>query len=391
MSIKTKFVLCLVFGVLFFIPFSVKAGLTINEIMYDLDDADIDWIEIYNSGNEESDISLLKLLISNSTANHSIKAYSGKPILNTGEYGVIVVNSQVSSYIEKWGSEGNLFTASFSLPNVSEEETATIQINQGDKISPIDSVTYEALFGASGDGNSLQIIDGSLKSSTPTPNKENVFDPNSVVGEDDNEEEDNDDDDDEDEEEDDEKTISKPKIKAKIFVKNTVYSEEPIELEGVILENGKKSKYRGRYYWNFGDGSFKEEFGYSKKFRHIFYYPGEYVVSMEYYPDAFSIEPDYIERIVINVIPVNISITKVGGEKDFGIEITNSSQGEIDVSEWYLIGDRKVFFFPKKTIVLPQKSLTVSSRLTGFSSSGKESIKMYSSRGELISQYLIEK
>src|SRR3989338_7977531 len=110
-------IILLFVAVIFFFGFQgARAEVVINEIMYDLDGADIDWIEIYNNGSD-IDITTLKLLISNSSSNHGILKYSGSEILQQGEYGVIVVTSQISSYVSKWGSSGNIFTSSFSLPN----------------------------------------------------------------------------------------------------------------------------------------------------------------------------------------------------------------------------------------------------------------------------------
>src|SRR3989344_6766049 len=135
MSKKLLLVFLFVF---FFNSQSGEAAVVVNEIMYDLDGADIDWVEVMNNGNEDIDLSTLKLLISNSTSNHGINNSSGSSILHGGEFGVIVNNSVISNYTEKWGSNGNIFTASFSLPN----ESGKIEINDGGKDSPIFFVSF---------------------------------------------------------------------------------------------------------------------------------------------------------------------------------------------------------------------------------------------------------
>ncbi len=141
----------------------------ISEIMYDLDGADIDWVEIHNEDSADIDIVTLKLLVSNSTSNHEIVKYSGSQVLHGGEYAVIVPTSQISAFVDKWGSSGNIFTSSYTLPNT----TAKIEINNGDKDTPMDSVTYASSQGASADGKSLQFISGSWVSATPTPSSAN--------------------------------------------------------------------------------------------------------------------------------------------------------------------------------------------------------------------------
>src|SRR3989344_9414323 len=115
---KKTFLVLVVFAFLFSYRF-VLASPIINEFMYDLDGADIDWVEIYNGDSAEVDLTALKLLISNSTSNHGIVFHSGSQVLHQGDYGVIVPASQISAFISKWGNSGNLFTASFSLPNES--------------------------------------------------------------------------------------------------------------------------------------------------------------------------------------------------------------------------------------------------------------------------------
>lgn len=62
-----------------------NANLEITEVMYNLDGADIDWIEIYNPDSSDVDVTEIKLLISNNTFNHDIKGYSGSQYLHKGE------------------------------------------------------------------------------------------------------------------------------------------------------------------------------------------------------------------------------------------------------------------------------------------------------------------
>lgn len=371
-------------GILFGSSDIVEAKIIINEIMYDAEGADVDWIEVYNTGDTQVDIATLKLLVSNSTSNHAIKSYSGSSTLLGGEYGVVVVNSQVTGFTERW-SATNIFTASFSLPNVAGEQTATVEINTGDKNAPIDKVTYEEILGAKGDGSSLQLIDRAWKASVPTPGEENIFNP---ILSDEDEDRDTGSSTDDDTATGKTKTISKPKIKAKIFSSNVVFAGEPANFRAAIMENTTEGTYRGKYYWNFGDGASLTEIDYPKKQSHIYYYPGEYAVVMKYYGGVFTETPDYETRITVKSVPVEVSIKKVGGWKDFGVELLNNSAYEIDVSGWSIIAGRKFFIFPKDSIILAKKSLTISGRLTGFSAGDESEVSLYSSTGEIISRLL---
>src|SRR3989344_2194519 len=166
----SKKIILVIFPLIIFFSFhTAQATVVINEIMYDLDGGDIDYVEVVNQGETGIDLSTFKLLISNSTSNHAINSFSGSPVLLSGKYGVIIPTSSISKYVDKWGNSGNIFTSSFSLPN----STAKVEINDGDKTAPISSVTYDSSQGASGDGESLQFLGGSWVSASPTPGVEN--------------------------------------------------------------------------------------------------------------------------------------------------------------------------------------------------------------------------
>ena len=391
MSHKFKLVL-LVVGFFVFVPFSASAQVLINEIMYDSDGSDIDWIEVYNDTEEAINLTSYKLLISNSTSNHSIKEYSNGTELKSGEYAVIVVNSQISAYLDYFGNLGKIFTASFSLPNVTEDQIATVQINKGDKTSPIDSVSYEMILGANGDGNSLQLLEGDWKSSSPTPNEKNSFVEGSA----------NQDDDTDGNPKSESKDIStekkKPIVKAKIFTKAVTFAGEPTNFLGAVTENSKVSTYKGSYHWNLGDGAENLEYKYPRDFKHIYYYPGEYAVLLDYFPNVFTDKPDYSERMIVKVLPIEVTIAEAGARdsilvdkltgtvKDFGVKIFNNSIEEIDISGWQLVANQKAFIFPKSTMLLSKKSITISSRLTGFTLSNNTEIMLYSSTGDFVAK-----
>lgn len=369
----------LVFGFLLFINFTVANAISITEIMYDSEGSDVDWLEIYNNESESIDVSSLKLLVSNSTANHSIKKYAGESSLASGEYGVIVVNSQITSFIEKWGSIGNIFTASFSLPNVSEDQIAKVELNAGDKNTPLASVVYEALFGAKGDGSSLQLFDGEWKSSTPTPFVENIF--NSIDSEEGESEESSDNKDSDSKK----STPKKPIISAKISSPSVVFAGEPFLIKGMITENNKDAQYDGKYFWNTGDGVAVTQYGLPKKISHIYHYSGEYPLFLKYFPDVFAEDPTFEARMNIKSVPIEISIKKFeNNHNDFAIEIINNSSYEMDISSWFLWSENRMFIFPKYTAILPKKSMILSGKVSGFSFIDEFSLKLYSSTGAYV-------
>lgn len=367
------------------------ASTSINEFMYDLDGGDIDWVEIYNDG-DDIDLTSLKLLISNSSSNHSIVKYSGDEILKNGDFGVIVPTSQIDAFISKWGSGGNIFTSSFSLPNTS----GIIEINNGDKASPISSASYESGDGGAGDGKSLQLISGSWVASSPTVGEENQASAS-----------DDDEDSTDDTEEDNSSSSSSStsdgggstlakkapktsKVKLEIIASKVANVGIPTLFQGKAIGTDGQLLMKGRYFWNFGDGDYREVRAIGiDKFNHTYFYPGDYTIALEYYPNSFAESPEVIEQISIKVVEAGVSISKVGDVKDFFVELTNDSTYEIDISKWKLMSDFKVFIFPKNTKLGSKKKMIISSKLTNFSIQDKNTLKLVDSEGELAYDYML--
>ncbi|OGI95712.1 hypothetical protein A2917_00100 [Candidatus Nomurabacteria bacterium RIFCSPLOWO2_01_FULL_42_17] len=401
----------LVASFIFFTGFQMaQAGLVINEIMYDLDGADIDWVEVYNSGEADADLTALKLLISNSTSNHGIVKDSGSEVLHAGDYGVIVVTSQISSFLSRWSNVTNIFTSSFSLPN----ETAQVEINAGDKNVPIDSVTYNSSQGAVGDGQSLQLIDGSWIASTPTPGSVNVFIANNTDDATDDDDTANGDDNnadgsdgDTDDTSDDNETTNtgtnsarsstsksasskkapEPAFKAKILANTLAFTGQPHGVQVNISSSSNENVDLGRAFWNFGDGSSLEQKDNFEKLYHTYDYPGDYVVFLEYYQSKFSQTPEATSKIVIKVVPTTVVISKVGDVKDFFVELTNQASFDMDVSNWIINANGKIFILPKNSVIISKKPMTISGKTTGFSYGDQSNLKLFSATGELVFDY----
>lgn len=395
LNIKTnmsKRIILLFVGVFFFLSGKVVlANVSINEIMYNAEGADVDWVEIYNNENSDFDVSTLNLLVSNSTSNHGITKYFGSEILHKGDFGIIVASSQIESFVSKFGNSFNLFTSSFSLPNISGDETAKIEINIGDKNSPIDSVSYKTSQGADGDGNSLQLINGTWKSSTPTPGiKNNTTAVTSVVTgsvatsgisslgqltEQSATETKT-------------KVIEVPTIKAKIVTKSLAFVGIPFEIKPSLIGYSGETLRYGKCFWNFGDGDSKEQINSFDKFLHTYSYPGEYTISLEYNTNYYSDDiPSATNEMVINVVPLSVSISKTGDEKDFFIELSNNSDYKIDISRWIILSLDKKFILPKNTILPDKGKIILSPQITNFTINDKKNLKLEKPTGEVVFTY----
>ncbi|MCX6754145.1 MAG: hypothetical protein NTV03_03775 [Candidatus Nomurabacteria bacterium] len=384
MSIK-RIKYSVVFIVMFFSCVNLAhAGLEITEIMYDLDGTDIDWVEIYNPDSSDVDVTKIKLLVGDSTeSNHGISSYSNSQYLHKGEYGIIVSKSQISSFISKWGSSIIIFSSSdFSLPNLSKGGEGTVSINNGDKNSPLDSVTYTTSDGANGNGNSLS---GDLEELTPTPGTANssnnnpsdnsldnstdnpvdeIVDPISVKN----------------------NTPVIYKIVTKIIAPKIVTAGVPFSIDHSTTGLNKEKIILGKFVWNFGDGM-QKQLSLSDPFSYVYDYPGEYVLTLSYSDSIFDTKPDATDRLTIKVIPSGVSISSVGTYTDPFVEIENNSSYEMSLNKWILKGSVHSFLIPEGMVILPNKKLKFSPKITGFDFNDLSSISIIDTSGQVFATY----
>ena len=343
-------------------------SIIISEFVYDLDGADIDWVEVENQGGADLDLASLKLLVSNSTSNHAINNYSGSSILGSGDYGVIVVSSLISNYTSKWGNAGNIFTSSFTLSNAGGK----IEINNGDKASPVDSVTYSSDMGAAGDGKSLSLTSGSFSPQSPTPGADNASGSgNNQDGTADNNENTNSN-----------PIQTEPKISAEIISKDAAIAKVPINFDVKVLGLNKEILTTGKFVWNFGDLTVSA-FNQSQKTGHIYDYPGDYVVVFEYYGNASDLEPKAATRATIKVSAAEVVISNVFGNS---VELNNKGKSEIDLGGWLMEAD-KSFTIPGNTIILAGKKIVLSPEVTRLNIIDKNNLRLLYPNGEVAYVY----
>lgn len=137
------------------IPSTAVAQVVVTEIMYDLSsgsDSGREWIELYNMGTMPVTLPTWKIF-ENST-NHKIVAVSGGETLASASYAVIADNP--GKFKTDWPHyAGQLYESAFSLGNDSE---TIVLLNASS--TDIDVVSYQSVWGASGDGNSLNRLVG---------------------------------------------------------------------------------------------------------------------------------------------------------------------------------------------------------------------------------------
>jgi len=385
-----KFIFVLAVVVFFFgFKFASAESLIINEIMYDLSGSDTtdsksrEWVEIYNSGPEIT-IDASKWRFYDGSNNRTI---NGEEDFTVPADAYIVLAGDKTTFLsDHSGFSGIVYdTGMTSLNNTGK----TLEILDQDG-NPVDSVDYSSSDGANGDGNSLQLINGEWKASSPTPGVSNQDSGDEGSGD---EEENTDEENttDEDSSSDSEsatetKATATPTLKTKILAKTLAFAGQPAEFS-LDVKYGSLTYTTGKYFWNFGDGDSREVINQPGRIFHTYFYPGEYAVSSEYYKSYLSQVPDVVSKITIKVVPLTVSISKVGDAKDFFIELTNNSSYEIDISRWAINANGKVFVFPKNTAILSKKQTTVSGRITGFVSGDERNLKLISSAGDVVFDY----
>ncbi|HEY4513593.1 MAG TPA: lamin tail domain-containing protein [Candidatus Paceibacterota bacterium] len=286
--------------------------------------------------------------------------------------------------------------------------------NSGDSIglydgeTEFDRVTFGSVKNYSADlstpdvEKSGALIGGSWKNNqSPTKGTAN---PASETSEDEEEEEKNDDDDTSDDGEDggsndsesssssgSSSTKKAPKVqipKVQIIATSPVHTGVPFVLQGTGTGKAGEKLSHGKYYWNFGDGDFREvKVGITEKFTHTYFYPGDYKVVFEYYPDVFTDVPDATAEITIKVIEPKVLISRVGNASDFFIEISNETDHNADISNWLLVSQYKIFTLPKNTILPSKRKTTISPKLSGFSIKDKNTLKLMTPQREIVFDY----
>ncbi|MES2953694.1 MAG: lamin tail domain-containing protein [Patescibacteria group bacterium] len=111
------------------------------------------------------------------------------------------------------------------------------------------------------------------------------------------------------------------------------------------------------YRWSFGDGS--SSLG--KKVTKIYGFPGEYAVVL----NAVAGDTSAVARAAVKVAPLAVSIFT--DPRDSRIELANTSPYEVNLGNWTIELPTQSFVFPQDTIVLPRSMVTLPRSITRLS------------------------
>jgi len=172
-----KIFVFIIFAFLFF-PFRFifaqaegTGSVIINEIMYDLPDADTgrEWIEVKNVGESDVDFSQWKFF--ENETNHGLSIFQGNSILIAGGLGIVADDPE--KFLIDWSNfAGTIFDSSFSLSNTGE-----VLALKDENLNVVNEFNYNSDLGAKGDGNSLyRLSDNNFQAKSPTPGTEIIID-----------------------------------------------------------------------------------------------------------------------------------------------------------------------------------------------------------------------
>ena len=356
----------------FFFCHGVSAQVVINEIMYDVPGTDTgrEWIEITNASGAAVTVSTSTWKFFEANTNHSLTLFQGDVIIPAGGFAVIVDDS--TKFIVDWpGFSGTIFESAFSLSNTGE----VISIKTS-TTTTADSVTYASSVGATGDGNSLQLVSGVWKALMPTPGAANAN--TAVASSSSSSSATTTSSGDADEDSSTSNNSSwpvEPQIFSRIIGPMTAISGADILLRGEAIGIEKEPLANARYLWNFGDGSTKE----GESVLHGYNFSGEYVVIL----DASGGRYSATSRLSIKIIPADLSIDAIVHGSEGKMDLVNNSNQELDLSWWRIRSGNQFFTLPKNTKILANSRLPLSALVTGLSINNNQDVALLYPNGSV--------
>jgi hypothetical protein len=151
-----------------------------------------------------------------------------------------------------------------------------------------------------------------------------------------------------------------PVYSSRMIIPDIIVEQVPYKFESDVKKNSIYTDIEGRFEWSLGDGSsyiFKK----STPFMYTYQDPGQYVIMLRYYSNAFKEKPDAIHKKTITVIPasVDIRVNKLTGS----ITLTNTSTNDLDLGNWKIQVAEQSFLFPLYTLLEKGASLSIPARV----------------------------
>jgi|GEM_PF-2397510 len=124
-----------------------------------------------------------------------------------------------------------------------------------------------------------------------------------------------------------------------------------------VRKEGGKELRTNLVSWNFGDGVTAT----GKRVEHAYRYPGDYVVTVHAERPLFRPPLNAEDRFVVHAIPLSLTISHADMHY---VELTNESTYELDLTSFTLAAGTTYFLLPDATIILPHATVRFSAPVT---------------------------
>lgn len=370
-----KFLFLILFQIFVFLsPGVVFGSVYINEIawMGNSENANAEWIELYNNGQDDVDLS-------GWTISGSVSiSIEDKKNISSGDYFLLERTSDSSvSNIEA----DQIYTGALS-------NTGGSLVLSDSEGSVLDRVDFSSGWPA-GDNttkDTMQKAGNSWVTSTPTPKSKNseISNEPTVNTQNINSNSNS-------------STIKPstisdaPKYRDMILkiisVGNTVPAKIDQQFKALVYGNYGEALHKGILLWNFGDGA--TVYGsLAEEMSHTYTHPGEYVLSVQYFKNTKDESSDLEEKINIKVVSSELVISSFNSTaRDSFVEIENKAKYEIALKDWKLVGGGKIFTFPSGTYIKSGNKAIFDLSLMGFDSFGFNTVALLRPGFEIESTY----
>ena len=363
-KLQIVFVVMFLFGINF-----ADASVVINEVQ--LSPTENRFIELYNNGSSSVDLTdwyIQRKTIGGSTFGSLVsKTYFQGKNIQSNSYFVI--------------SRSDMNESDIIYPGLTLTESNTIQLKNSnqelvDKIGWGDVTDCGKICAPNPiDSKSIQLVEGSWVTNTPTPGESNLTESNTS---------DQDIEENENNNEKDQPEILK--ISSKIISPKIAIAGIPFYLNSLTTSNRGNTYAVGKFVWNFGNG-ISRTLNTSEPFLSSYEYEGEYMATLSYFSSVFSKVPDATDKIIIKVVPSEIYINSVGDISDPFIEIGNKSNYDIVLSNWVIMAGIHYFLIPDGTVIMSGKKIKLSPKVTGFTKEDLSFITITNPNKEIIVTY----
>lgn len=147
----------------------------------------------------------------------------------------------------------------------------------------------------------------------------------------------------------------------------------PVSFQATIKKNSSANS-SVNFSWSYGDGNVGE----GALVTHIYKYPGEYAVVL----NAKSGNNFAISRFKVKVLETKISLTDKGDHT----EITNETNGEINLFNWKLVKNSQAFIFQPDTIILPKSKILIDDSLLTMKGQEESGVVLKNFLGQVVAK-----